>query len=842
MEIDNLKGLIEELKDKAKLLENSSEELKDIINKIQEGSNEEKVTFNNFLDIYISGKTIKIPRIQRNYVQGKNKKIRKKIIDDIFDSIKEDKLIKLDIIFGIIEGNYFIPIDGQQRLTTLFLLHWFIYTIEEGLDERIKNLDILYETRESSKEFFQMLKEYGNIFKTRYDNAKIENNHMKHKEKIRFSKIIKNSIYYYESKWKNDVTVQSALEMLDEIQNHYEKCNTKLKEKLSLITFSCKIIGFEDNINPDELYIKMNSRGKQLNDFEINKSYIEKIASDKYEKSSDKFDYEGFCRNINNKWTNDILYTIDEENRKKNIKYVEEYFYNLIRLFIIYFFTEKSIIKGNKEKLQYIVSIIQRKESFDLGLNEEKTIMDSNFFERFTNVMNNIKNMCFVKENKTVTININIIWKKLIEKGDNNVTDILKFYAIMKYFENRECNIEENYDNFINWLRIVRNFIEIQPHIQIENRQIQDITKISFFKVFRKITKLSEKLKEYPNIINYFFHTSFEASVFNEYDNSQTEKEWYKLEQMKAQLSQENSDWNEEIINADNIMYLAGRIKFLFDFAKKDFNKFRQYRELINAIFYYYPETTEFKEKEEYLLQKAMLCDNKYFIKDREYDTFFNFYDSDNTNVWKKALNENNELNKKFNNFIEKNQLLKIIKIENKDEENAENIKEKFKQIIKTFTNNKHWKYYFINSNSLFKYATKARILIKKESKNLEETEINIFKSQGNSNHKDFLTCYLEEKIQEHIDTSKFIIYYKGKRYTNKFDCSNSLKIENKNDNKEKYVFIRDTNGKFTIELSENINIRFDIYDKEEKEVEENKLEYLKDITGLSINQVCKNN
>ena len=130
----------------------------------------------SFFDI-ISEYIIEIPIIQREYAQGRTtdkvKSIRKRFVDDLVASIKNNEKLHLGFVYGKIEGKEnqvrkqmnkdaifsiletvkfyaqnlemdidaevrdlsisngdnlttlkFIPLDGQQRLTTLFLLHW----------------------------------------------------------------------------------------------------------------------------------------------------------------------------------------------------------------------------------------------------------------------------------------------------------------------------------------------------------------------------------------------------------------------------------------------------------------------------------------------------------------------------------------------------------------------------------------------------------------------------------------------------------------------------------------------------------------------------------------------
>lgn len=71
---------------------------------------------------------IEIPIIQRDYAQGRPSegKIRNKLVNHIADALKNKCPIELDFVYGMITENkrtaqsLFIPIDGQQRLTTLF--------------------------------------------------------------------------------------------------------------------------------------------------------------------------------------------------------------------------------------------------------------------------------------------------------------------------------------------------------------------------------------------------------------------------------------------------------------------------------------------------------------------------------------------------------------------------------------------------------------------------------------------------------------------------------------------------------------------------------------------------
>ena len=88
----------------------------------------------NLKDV-LSNKKLKIsiPIIQRDYAQGRKDAatIRDKFLHEIFNRLDNDENLFLDFVYGNIEGDKFIPIDGQQRLTTLFLLHLYFVKKED---------------------------------------------------------------------------------------------------------------------------------------------------------------------------------------------------------------------------------------------------------------------------------------------------------------------------------------------------------------------------------------------------------------------------------------------------------------------------------------------------------------------------------------------------------------------------------------------------------------------------------------------------------------------------------------------------------------------------------------
>src|SRR5687768_3278959 len=92
-----------------------------------------RITFGQLLVKY---PRIEVPLIQRDYAQGRQteKDVRDAFLNALHDALHltagDPKLpLNLDFVYGSMEGEgarSFLPLDGQQRLTTLFLLHWYL--------------------------------------------------------------------------------------------------------------------------------------------------------------------------------------------------------------------------------------------------------------------------------------------------------------------------------------------------------------------------------------------------------------------------------------------------------------------------------------------------------------------------------------------------------------------------------------------------------------------------------------------------------------------------------------------------------------------------------------------
>lgn len=201
-----------------------------------------------------------IPGIQRHYVQGadnpKAKSIRENFINEIFDVIEKGDVLNLHFIYGPIntEGeDSFVPVDGQQRLTTLWLIaRYATESIDDAVRQNILNLlsRFSYADRIHATRFCRAISSID----SHWDISKNP-----------LTNIINQSWFW--DYWKEDETVSSMLRTLSTIHDVWQKRSLKSEQILKTLAEN---IRFELQIDSfgDDIYMKMNARGLQLTQWE----------------------------------------------------------------------------------------------------------------------------------------------------------------------------------------------------------------------------------------------------------------------------------------------------------------------------------------------------------------------------------------------------------------------------------------------------------------------------------------------------------------------------------------------------------------------------------------------
>jgi uncharacterized protein with ParB-like and HNH nuclease domain len=194
-------------------------------------------------------KKIVIPIIQRDYAQGRKgaetERIRQRFLDSLYKAVTM-KPITLDFIYGDIDkSGVMTPLDGQQRLTALFLLYWYAAKKESV---ELSKYDFLkyfsYETRYSARDFCKSLIEFKPSFTAKISEEIVDQ-------------------HWFPLDWLKDQTVNSMLVMIDSIDEKFVEVQD-LWYKLDNNAISFYFLPIRDMGLTDELYIKMNSRGKPI--------------------------------------------------------------------------------------------------------------------------------------------------------------------------------------------------------------------------------------------------------------------------------------------------------------------------------------------------------------------------------------------------------------------------------------------------------------------------------------------------------------------------------------------------------------------------------------------------
>lgn len=212
---------------------------------------------------------IEIPILQRDYAQGHSAGVRKPFVAYLVNAICEGSRVELDFIYGGERqedtGKVLIPLDGQQRLTTLWLLYWYMAVKDDKLEGELRSAlaRFVYEARPAAMDF------------CRYMLRLQENENLELDLLLQKPKVCITDYSWYNPAWRKDTTVSGMLQMLEEIAGHYEMLKDipfdRLEQCLAFYHLPLEQFGLTN-----DLYIRMNARGVQLTEFEHFKSQFYK--------------------------------------------------------------------------------------------------------------------------------------------------------------------------------------------------------------------------------------------------------------------------------------------------------------------------------------------------------------------------------------------------------------------------------------------------------------------------------------------------------------------------------------------------------------------------------------
>ena len=201
---------------------------------------------------------VRIPPIQREYAQGREDAyaIRHGFVETLLKCASEP--VHLDFVYGVLDDDgMLVPLDGQQRLTTLLLFYWYFGAIE-------KSWKFVYDSRRMAMCFVEFLHDE--------DHKKYLSEPPKRQKKP--SEWLKNHNGFVPA-WESDSTVAGMLVMLDEIHSQADKCIAPdALDRISFFFHQCDYA-----ISPPETYLKINARGEALTEWENIKSILDSRAN-----------------------------------------------------------------------------------------------------------------------------------------------------------------------------------------------------------------------------------------------------------------------------------------------------------------------------------------------------------------------------------------------------------------------------------------------------------------------------------------------------------------------------------------------------------------------------------
>ena len=395
-------------------------------------------------------KKIIIPKIQRSYAQGRKEEVqvREGILQELFTTLKEGRDIELNFIYGSLKenGNYEL-LDGQQRITTLFLLHLYVYLQEKGaLPSWFKNC-LTYETRNSSRDFIEELCELDKLTGEEY---------------MLPSDYIKNQ-KWYSNAFHLDPSIEAMLIMLDTIDKYYKEIGISIADKLEHIRFYA--LNLNDFNLTEELYIKMNARGLPLTPFENFKADLVGYYKPAKDAPEEEFkSWLDFATKLDTEWI-DIFWNKKSSDREVDNQYFR-FFYRVATLLTV-IFGQKDTTADKMSANSEFDFFRQKSESQTddkaryLGFKDYSILFEALGKNKSREILSLLLDT--FKSYPTIFEEAKAAWGEQItpfaDLKNYSQKNAVVFAGIVLYILTQETLSKENID-FKHWMRVVWNIVE----------------------------------------------------------------------------------------------------------------------------------------------------------------------------------------------------------------------------------------------------------------------------------------------------------------------------------------------------------------------------------------------
>ena len=610
---------------------------------------------------------VRIPIIQRDYAQGRPSahEVRKAFLKALLSYLQAEGTHDLDFVYGAVsESQDFLPLDGQQRLTTLFLLHWYLAQISNSPEARVAYYNCMltsegqvrfsYETRPSAKDFCQAL-----LSETRERGLDL-------KGEDTLSALIKEQPWYFLS-WDRDPSITAMLTMLDDIHKVFymerdglAKLLDQDNPRLSFQFLDLKGFGLTD-----DLYIKMNARGKSLTPIETFKASLEQYL--RYE-LHDEQRAKTFADKMDGQWADLIwCYRDTQHPEHASDRQWERVFQNLLS----YSYALSEGVGPNSELSRLHRDFLSFNAYKELGCINEKSL---DFITSVLDVLYNGEDKIheWLGEEFRAYFSAEDYWDSLIEYQNKQETDSARkpdwsynarliFYAYIAYlikFQPQRGN-PADMQALGEWMRVVHNLYRGE-NLQIDKDQ-------DYVRALRGLRGMIEQGQPIYQLLSSGYSPDGVAG-------------WQIAEeQCKAKLLLSDSvTWWPLISRAELHPYFLGQIGFLLDFSDNNACAFERYEGLSSKIF---AGGYDKRPREGYLLERAVLTKGDYVgLSDDKKQANLLSTDKRQYNIyrdysWRRMLrSENSEARRLFKVLLDDDRL--------QPDGNVEDIKQSLRRII----------------------------------------------------------------------------------------------------------------------------------------------------------------
>jgi len=713
---------------------------------------------------------IVIPRLQRNYAQGRKsaEDIREAFASAIVQALSENSApLSLDYIYGRSRGygdeqhqrKELVLLDGQQRLTTLFLLHWLL-AVREHVGDTFLNLFAREENGVSKSRFYYKTRKSANDFCNFLIKIVQEDMNQQIDLGNEPSSFLRDRVEY-RLEWSHDPTVEGMLNMLDALQKGLEKLPTGAFERLiaplagtaaeetrpiffylldeeSTANFSLD----EERQKDTKLFITMNSRGLPLTAFENFKAELGIFLGEiELTQISQTDETDGPCAHflwkMDTTWSNFFW-----RNRPGNANAEALYdnaFMNFMRLYWLMYYsgtkepkdealnylrtkteTNKDTAhaltfarlrkygilplkddKENRNRCRQTFIELEKNLDYFSGLNalgQNDLLIE---LERYFNLKENFNEIVSGQESQGYAFNI--LW-----------------YAYSRYIARPDTS------GITSWMRVIWNLVE-NTRLYYDNITI-------FCQAIRSVDNLLAKLCN-QSIIEVLAQSDFSESFSGFRDDQMKE------ERIKAWLMCHDTPehgWHNAIIMAEAHPYFKGQIGFLLTYAGIKLDGFPQENmdlaDSLKQFIKYYEKASKLfeceentdgisrKNDEDFCFERAVLCKWNYLEGTGKLNLRSKDIRSGNVlrdHSWKRYLRDDDATRKGVREVLDDQRF------------SLDNISTRLNQICKETTVAEPWRNCLIKCPGLFEYCKRGFIF-------REENKVTLFgTSQFNQYHTD---------------------------------------------------------------------------------------------------------